>query len=126
MKLNPETLARASSRHPGSTIGIWAVVLFAGFAALSTLLSPGADQRLRLHEQPGGGRGAEDSSSEKGLEQDVSARVLRDGGRGGCDAEPAFAEKVNAALNDIRGLDPRWCSSSRAAYPALRPGRRRS
>ena len=40
MKINPETIARASSRHPWRTVGVWAVILVAGFVAMSTLLSP--------------------------------------------------------------------------------------
>ena len=39
MKLNPETLARASSRHPGRTVAIWAVILVLGFGASGALLS---------------------------------------------------------------------------------------
>ena len=35
MKINPESLARASSRHPWRTVGIWAVILVLGFAASS-------------------------------------------------------------------------------------------
>ena len=39
MKINPESLARASSRHPWRTVGIWAVILVLGFAASGVLLS---------------------------------------------------------------------------------------
>ncbi len=39
MKINPESLARASSRHPWRTVGIWAVILVLGFAASGILLS---------------------------------------------------------------------------------------
>ena len=38
MRLNPESIARASSRHPWRTVGIWAVILILGFRA-SVLLS---------------------------------------------------------------------------------------
>ena len=38
MSINPESLARASSRHPWRTVGIWAAILIAGFAASATLL----------------------------------------------------------------------------------------
>ncbi len=40
MRINPESLARASSQHPWRTIGIWLVVLAAGIAATFTLLGP--------------------------------------------------------------------------------------
>ena len=34
MKINPESLARASSRHPWRTIGIWVVIFVAAVAAV--------------------------------------------------------------------------------------------
>ena len=40
MKLNPEALAMASSRHPRRTVGIWFAVLVAGIASAATLLGP--------------------------------------------------------------------------------------
>ena len=39
MKINPETLARASSRHAWRTVAIWAVILVIGFGASGALLS---------------------------------------------------------------------------------------
>jgi RND superfamily putative drug exporter len=39
MKINPETLARASSRHPWRVIAIWGVLFFAMVGVSSTLLS---------------------------------------------------------------------------------------
>lgn len=38
MRLNPETLARASSRHPWRTVTVWVLLLVGGFALSSSLL----------------------------------------------------------------------------------------
>jgi hypothetical protein len=54
MKINPETLARASSRHAWRTVGIWAVILVLGFGAFGRAVEQRPHDGLRLHEQPGG------------------------------------------------------------------------
>ena len=38
MKLNPETIARASSRHPVRTLIVWLLVFMAGGASSSMFL----------------------------------------------------------------------------------------
>ena len=35
MRLNPESIARASSRHPWRTIGVWVVILVGSLALIS-------------------------------------------------------------------------------------------
>src|SRR4029453_6446535 len=105
MRLNPESIARASSRHPWRTVGVWAVVLFAGFAALSTLLSPALSNDFDFTNNPEAIQ-AQKLLEQTGLEQDVSPESFVLVGAEGATSDPAFAEKVNAALDDLRGLDP--------------------
>ena len=38
MKLSPESLARARSRHPWRTVGIWVVIFVAAIGATATIL----------------------------------------------------------------------------------------
>jgi RND superfamily putative drug exporter len=116
MKLNPETLARASSRHPGRTIGIWAVILIAGFIAMSTLLSPALTNDFDFTNNPEA-IAAQKTLEREGLEQDVSPESFVMTGDAGATSDPAFADKVNAALNDIRGLDPNVVLTVPTAYP---------
>jgi RND superfamily putative drug exporter len=116
MKLNPETLARASSRHPGRTIGIWAVILIAGFVAMSTLLSPALTNDFDFTNNPEA-IAAQKTLEREGLEQDVSPESFVMTGDAGATSDPAFADKVNAALNDIRGLDPNVVLTVPTAYP---------
>ena len=116
MRLNPESIARASSRHPWRTVGIWAAVLVAGMAALSTLLSPALSNDFDFTNNPEAIR-AQKLLEQKGLEQDVSPESFVLVGREGATSDPAFADKVNAALEDLRGLDPSVVLQVPSGYP---------
>ncbi len=52
MKLNPETIARASSRHPWRTIGVWLVLIAAMGALSSRLLSDVLTQDIQFTNSP--------------------------------------------------------------------------
>jgi RND superfamily putative drug exporter len=52
MKLNPETIARASSRHPWRTIGVWLVVIVAMGAVSSALLADVLTQDIQFTNRP--------------------------------------------------------------------------
>jgi RND superfamily putative drug exporter len=116
MKINPEALARASSRHPWRTVGIWAAILVAGFVAMSTLLSPALSNDFDFTNNPEAIR-AQKLLEQEGLEQDVSPESFVLVGGEGATSDPQFAEKVNAALNDLRGLDPSAVLQVPSGYP---------
>jgi RND superfamily putative drug exporter len=116
MKINPETLARASSRRPWTTVGIWAFILVAGFAAMSSLLSPALTNDFDFTNNPEAIR-AQKLLEAAGLEQDVSPETFVMTGGEGAVADPAFADQVNAALDDLRGLDPDVVLSVPSAFP---------
>jgi RND superfamily putative drug exporter len=116
MRLNPESIARASSRHPWRTVGIWAAILFAGFAALSTLLSPALSNDFDFTNNPEAIR-AQKLLEQKQLEQDVSPESFVLVGGQGATSDPAFADKVNAALDDLRALDPSVVLQVPIGYP---------
>ena len=105
MKLNPETLARASSRHAWRTVGIWAVILILGFGASGALLSKALTTDFDFTNNPEAIR-AQTLLQQKQLEQDVTPETFVMTGSQGATTDPAFTAKVNAALNDIRALDP--------------------
>ena len=105
MKLNPETLARASSRHAWRTVGIWAVILILGFGASGVLLSKALTTDFDFTNNPEAVQ-AQTLLQQKQLEQDVTPETFVMTGSQGATTDPAFTEKVNAALNDIRALDP--------------------
>jgi RND superfamily putative drug exporter len=116
MRLNPESIARASSRHPWRTVGVWAAVLVAGFVALSTLLSPALSNDFDFTNNPEAVQ-AQKLLEQKGLEQDVSPESFVLVGGEGATSDPAFADKVNAALDDLRGLDPSVVLQVPSGYP---------
>jgi uncharacterized membrane protein YdfJ with MMPL/SSD domain len=121
MRLNPESIARASSRHPWRTVGVWALVLFAGFAALSTLLSPALSNDFDFTNSPEAIQ-AQKLLEQEGLEQDVSPESFVLVGGRGATSDPAFADKVNAALDDLRALDPSVVLVVPSGVPPLRTG----
>ncbi|MBI2237130.1 MAG: MMPL family transporter [Actinobacteria bacterium] len=52
MRLNPESLARASSRHPWRTIAVWFVILATGFALSTTLLGRALTTDMNFTNEP--------------------------------------------------------------------------
>ncbi len=88
MKLNPETLARASSRpsvaHGHHLVGD----LHGGGRREQRVARAGADERLRLHEQPRGDPRAEHSCEQEKLQQNVAPETFVMMGGPGAPAEP--------------------------------------
>jgi RND superfamily putative drug exporter len=105
MKINPETLARASSRHAWRTVGVWAVILVLGFGASGVLLSKALTTDFDFTNNPEAIQ-AQTLLQQKQLEQDVTPETFVMTGSQGATTDPAFSEQVNAALRDIRALDP--------------------
>ncbi|HXF37227.1 MAG TPA: MMPL family transporter, partial [Actinomycetota bacterium] len=52
MRINPASVARASSRHPWRTIGLWAVVLGAGIALSTALLGRALTTEFNFTNRP--------------------------------------------------------------------------
>jgi putative drug exporter of the RND superfamily len=104
MKISPETLARASSRHPWRTVAVWAVILVLGFGASGVLLSDALTTDFDFTNNPEAIQ-AQKILEEKQLQQDISPETFVLVGAEGATSDPQFAAKVNAALNDLRGLD---------------------
>jgi hypothetical protein len=105
VKLNPETLARASSRHAWRTVGIWAVILILGFGASGVLLSKALTTDFDFTNNPEAIQ-AQTLLQQKQLEQDVTPETFVMTGSQGATTDPGFTANVNAALNEIRALDP--------------------
>ena len=116
MKINPETLARASSRHPWRTVGIWAVILVAGFAASGVLLDSALTTDIDFTNNPEAKRAAQILEEER-LEQDLIPETIILTGGDGAVQDPAFAETVNAALDDLRALGPDVVMQVPSAFP---------
>src|SRR5262245_52886548 len=105
MKISPETLARASSRHAWRTVVIWAVILVLGFAASGALLSNALTTDFDFTNNPEAIR-AQTLLEQKGLVQNVEPETFVMTGAPGAATDPAFVQQVNNALSDIRAIDP--------------------
>src|SRR5829696_4197309 len=75
MRLNPQSLATASSRHAWRTIAIWVVVLVAGFAASGVLLSDALTTDLDFTNNPEA-KQAQQILEQRKLEQDIVPETI--------------------------------------------------
>jgi RND superfamily putative drug exporter len=116
MKLNPETLARASSRHPWRTVAIWLAILVAGIASMSTLLGPALTTDFDFTNSPEA-KQAQQILEDRALEKDVVTETFVVAGGAGAVQDPAFAERVNALLADLQALGPKVIKTLPASYP---------
>jgi uncharacterized membrane protein YdfJ with MMPL/SSD domain len=116
MRISPETLARASSRHAWRTVGVWAVILVLGFGASGVLLSNALTTDFDFTNNPEAIQ-AQTLLQQKQLEQDVAPETFVMTGPQGATTDPAFTAKVNAALNDLRALDKTVVLQVPSAYP---------
>jgi RND superfamily putative drug exporter len=116
MKINPETLARASSRHPWRTVGIWAVILVAGFAASGVLLSDALTTDFDFTNSPEA-KQAQQILDQAKLEQDVIPETFVITGGEGAVNDPGFTATVNSALTDLRNLGPEAVMTVPKSYP---------
>jgi RND superfamily putative drug exporter len=116
MKLNPETLARASSRHPWRTVAIWLAILVAGIASLSTLLAPALTTDFDFTNSPEAKR-AQQILEDRALEEDVVTETFVVVGDEGAVQDPAYAERVNALLGDLKELGPNVVRALPSSYP---------
>ena len=104
MRINPESLARASSRHPGRTVAIWLAILVVGIASTATLLGPALTTDFDFTNVPEAKR-AQQLLEERQLEEDIVTEtfVVTTESDAGIE-DPAFAEQVNGLLSDLSAL----------------------
>jgi RND superfamily putative drug exporter len=116
MKINPESLARASSRHPWRTVGIWAVVLVAGFVASGVLLSSALTTDFDFTNSPEAVQAKNILDQEK-IESDLIPETFVLTGPSGAVSDPGFTSTVNAALTDLRNLGSDAVMQVPQSYP---------
>ena len=103
MKINPESLARASSHHPWRTVGIWVVILVTAGAASSALLGSALTTDFDFTNSPEAKQAAT-ILEQRQLKQNIIPETFVLTGGEGAVSDPAFAQQVNAALEDLRAL----------------------
>ncbi|MGA9159607.1 MAG: MMPL family transporter [Actinomycetota bacterium] len=117
MRLNPESIARASSRHPWRTVGVWFVIfVLAGWSA-SALLGPVLTTDFDFTNTPEA-KQAQQILEQRRLEQDVVTETWVIAGSGeGATQDPAFVQDVNAVLSDLNALGPDVVTYVPPAFP---------
>src|SRR3990170_689272 len=117
MRLNPESIARASSRHPWRTVGVWlAIFVLSGWSA-STLLGPVLTTEFDFTNTPEA-KEAQEILEERRLEQDIVTETWVIAGEAeGATDDPAFVERVNAVLTDLSALGSEVVTYVPPAFP---------
>jgi len=106
MKLNPESIARASSRHPWRTIGLWVVLIVAMGAVSNALLGDVLTQEFEFTNRPESVR-AQDVIDEKftnGSEVESTEFVIVQSSSLTVD-DPGFREVVTGVQSEVAALD---------------------
>ncbi|HEU4354503.1 MAG TPA: hypothetical protein VFT27_02835, partial [Actinomycetota bacterium] len=117
MRLGTGSIARASSRHPWRTVGVWlAILVLAGVSAGALLggalttdfdftTTPEAKRALELLEQ-------------RRLERDlVTETWVVAGSQEGAVGTAPFSQRVNGVLDELRALGPQVVSYVPSVYP---------
>ncbi len=117
MRLNPESLARASSRHPWRTVLIWLAVFVMAAASAVALLGPALTTDFDFTNTPQAKR-AQQILEERRLEQDIVTEtwVIASDAEGAVQ-DPAFIERVNGVLGQLSGLGPQAVAYVPPAFP---------
>jgi RND superfamily putative drug exporter len=116
MRINPESLAKASSRHPWRTVSIWVAILVAGIASAATLLGPALTTDFDFTNSPEAKR-AQLLLEDRQLTQDVITETFVVVGEPGAIEDPAFADQVNGFIGELQGLGSDVFSALPAAFP---------
>lgn len=107
MRLNPESIARASSRHPWRTVGIWMVLIVSMGVVSQRLLAGVLTQAVDFTNEPESIRAQQ--ALERGFPERAASQdtvyFLASGAPGDTDV-PAFQTEVLALTEEIRALGP--------------------
>ncbi len=117
MRLNPESIARASSRHPWRTVVVWLVIFVLAGASSSMLLGSALTTDIDFTNTPEA-KEAQQILEERRLEQDLVTEnwVIAGTGEGAVE-DPAFVEQVNAVLEDLNALGSDIVTYAPPAFP---------
>ncbi|MGH2649696.1 MAG: MMPL family transporter [Actinomycetota bacterium] len=117
MKLNPESIARASSRHPWRTIGLWLVLIVAMGAVSSQLLGDVLTQDFEFTNRPESVRAQEviDEKFANGSAVESTEFVIVRS-QSQTVEDPQFREVVTGLQAEIGALDGEILAASPVTY----------
>lgn len=115
MRINPQSLAKASATHPWRTLGIWLVVLALGIAGSATLLGPALTTEFDFTNSPEAKRAEQVLQKELTGPDHVTETFIVIGADTSIE-DPAFADHVNDILGEIGDLKT-GVAASPASFP---------
>ena len=115
MRLNPETLAKASSHHPWRTLTVWLVVLVLAGVSSALLLSGGLTTNFDFTNNP-------EAKQAKTIVDDAfpGAKAIHETWvvtTDGSVNDAAFAQTMNTILTKINALGATVVTAAPASYP---------
>src|SRR5437016_14181187 len=116
MKLSPESLARASSRHPWRAVGIWVAIFILAGIASKTLLSSALTTEFDFTNNPQ----AKQAKTLLDRAFPADKRVTETWvitSDSTTTADPAFTDRVNAVLGKINALGNNVVTAAPTSYP---------
>jgi RND superfamily putative drug exporter len=117
MKLNPESIARASSRHPVRTLVIWVLVFLAAGASSSMLLDDALTTDFDFTNNPEA-KQAITALEEAKLTRDVATEsFVITAPEGSSIEDPVFVAHVNDVLGQVAALGEDVVTASPPAFP---------
>jgi putative drug exporter of the RND superfamily len=116
MKLSPEALARASSRHPWRTLGIWVVVIVSMGAVSSQLLGDVLTQDFEFTNEPESVRAQEvmDQKFDTNGAEDTEFVIVQS--RSLTVEDPGFEEAVRGVQAELGIIDGQMLASPPVSY----------
>ena len=116
MKLSPEALARASSRHPWRTVGVWVVVIVSMGVVTSQLLGDVLTQEFSFTNRPDSVRAQEvlDEEFETGGAEDTEFVIVQSGSL--TVEDPRFEEAVRGLQAELAAIDGETLASPPVTY----------
>jgi RND superfamily putative drug exporter len=115
MRINPQSLAKASATHPWRTLGVWLLVLAAGIAGAATLLGPALTTEVNFTNTPEAKRAEEVLKKELTGPDQITETFIVIGKDVGIQ-DPAFADHVNGILADVAALGRGAVTASPASF----------
>src|ERR671918_2104453 len=116
MRLSPEALARASSRHPWRTVGVWVVVIVSMGVVTSQLLGDVLTQEFSFTNRPDSVRAQEvlDEEFETGGAEDTEFVIVQSGSL--TVEDPRFEEAVRGLQAELAAIDGETLASPPVTY----------
>ena len=123
--ISPQSLAKASSRHPWLTVGMWLVAVLAAVVLSGALLADALTTDMSYTNNPEAKRAEKIIEDRlRGPDQNMELLIVRSGSRTVDDA--AFRAYVEELQRDVAHSAPRpcrrRCPTTRQATPRWCPG----